>query len=194
MMVREDDSRSRLRHATDPAHARVDACFPRGLDDDGAYRRYLLGMHALVSALDRALDTTTVDDAWRAWRHPRRLQWLREDLADVGAAALPEGPGLPLPNPAAAAGALYVLEGSALGARRLLDDAMRLGWSASRGARFLHGHGGADSGARWRTFLRCLEDARFEPGEEGAAIESAARTFAYVEHEFLRASRAAPHG
>jgi heme oxygenase len=195
MMARDEGSRERLRQATDPAHARVDACFPQGLEDANAYRRYLLGMHALVVALERALDTMTLDPAWREWRDPRREQWLRADLADIGAAPLPEGPALPLSGSAAAAGALYVLEGSSLGARGLLEDAKRLGWSASRGARFLHGHGGNDAGPRWRAYLRCLEGARFAPAEEAGAIQAAARSFAYVEHEFLRAAQAgAGHG
>jgi heme oxygenase len=179
-----------MREATDPAHARVDACFPRGLEDPGAYRRYLLGMHALVVALERAFGGMGLAPPWDAWRNPRRVDWLQADLADLGATPLPEGPGVALAGPAAAAGALYVLEGSCLGARGLLEDAKRLGWGASRGARFLHGHGGGDAGPRWRAFLRCLEDARFEPGEEAAAIHAAARSFAYVEHEFLRAAQA----
>lgn len=190
MAPREEGSRRRLRQATDPAHARVDACFPHGLGDMAAYRRYLLGMQALVSALECALAAASLDDTWREWRHPARDAWLRDDLADLGARPLPAGPDLALDGPAAAAGALYVVEGSALGARQLLDDAKRLGWTSARGARFLHGHGGADAGIRWRAYLRCLEGARFEPVEEGAAIDAAARTFAYAEHEFLRAAQA----
>lgn len=183
-------SRGRLREATQGAHARVDACFPDGLDGIGSYRRYLRGMHALAQAIDAGLAAANLDPTWRAWRHPQRMDWLREDLADLELAPLPAGPGLALQSGAEAAGALYVLEGSALGATRLLADVRAMGWNETRGARFLHGHGGAGAGERWRHYLACLGQARFEAQDERATLEAAARTFAYAEHEFLRAAQA----
>lgn len=181
--------RGRLRTATHAAHARIDACFPRGLPHAADYRRYLLGMHAVVDALERALGRAALATPWQSWRKPERVQWLVDDLAALGAKPLEPGPGLPIGTAAEAAGALYVVEGSALGATQLLDDAHALGWSDGHGARFLHGHGGDGAGARWRDYVHCLETARFDAEAEGALFDAAARTFAYAEHEFLRAAR-----
>ena len=45
------------------------------------------------------------------------------------------------------------------------------------------------AGRRWRDYVDCLEQARFEPGEEQAMFDAAARAFACAEHEFLRAAQ-----
>jgi len=181
--------RGRLRTATHAAHARVDACFPRGLADTDDYRQYLLGMHALVHALERAMIGLDLPEPWQKWRKPERVQWLLDDMVAVGAMPLHDGPGLRIDSAAEAAGALYVVEGSALGATRLLQDVVAMGLGERHGARFLHRHGGDAAGTRWRDYVRCLEDGSFGVEEERALFESAARTFAYAEHEFLRAAR-----
>lgn len=180
--------RGRLRAATHAAHARVDACFPRGLDTTADYRCYLRGMHALVRALEASLAGCGLGAPWHAWRTPARVDWLCDDLESLGAAPLEPGPELRIEDVAAAAGALYVVEGSALGATQLLSDACRLGATPQRGARFLHAHGGEAAGIRWREYVRCLERASFDADAEAALVDAAARTFAYAEHEFLRAA------
>ena len=187
--VLNSGSRGRLRTATHAAHARVDACFPRGLGSAAEYRQYLLGMHAVVGALERALSDAALTAPWSSWRKPERVAWLEADLASLQAAPLQSGPGLRIAGVAEAAGALYVVEGSALGATQLLGDARAMGWTDRQGARFLHGHGGDAAGARWREYVRCLESSRFDEHDEAALFDAAARTFAYAEHEFLRAAR-----
>lgn len=189
-VVLNGGSRGRLRTATHVAHARVDACFPRGLAAPADYRRYLLGMHAVVHALECALADVALAAPWLSWRKPERVQWLLEDLAAFGVLPLPAGPRLRIDSMAEAAGALYVVEGSALGATQLLADARGLGLTEQHGARFLHGHGGEEAGMRWREFVRCLEAARFDGEGEAALFDAAARTFAYAEHEFMRAAHA----
>lgn len=181
--------RGRLRTATHAAHARVDACFPRGLATPDDYRQYLVGMHAVVLALEQALGQVALAQPWLAWRRPERVHWLTDDLDALGTTPLAPGPALSIGSSAEAAGALYVVEGSALGATQLLKDARTMGWDEGRGARFLHRHGGESAGARWRDFVQCLETARFDAGDESALFGAAARTFAYVEHEFQRAAR-----
>lgn len=183
--------RGRLRKATHTAHARVDACFPRGLGTTADYRQYLLGMHAVVDALEHALAGVALAAPWQSWRKPERVDWLLDDLATLDGVPLQAGPGLRIGSTAEAAGALYVVEGSALGATQLLEDARALGFTGDHGARFLHGHGGHAAGARWREYVRCLETSRFDIEGEGALFDAAARTFAYAEHEFLRAARLA---
>lgn len=184
-----DPYRNLLRAATSEAHARVDACFPLGLRDAGAYRRYLLGMQALVAAAEHGLAAADLDACWAAWKRPARIDWLLDDLRVTGARALPAGATLEIADSASAAGVLYVLEGSALGASQLLRDVAALGHSAMLGARFLAHHGGGGSGARWREYTRCLADARFDARQEAAMLDAAARAFAFAEHEFARAEQ-----
>lgn len=182
--------RDRLKGATSTVHVRLDARFARGLRDPDQYRRYLLGMQAFVANAERALATATLGPAWHAWREPQRTPWLDEDLLALGLASLPPGPALAIGNDADAAGVLYVIEGSALGATQLVGDAQALGHGAGAGATFLHRHGGFGAGKRWRAFVQCLEAADFDAGDERAMLASAARAFASVEHEFQRAELA----
>ena len=94
MAAMNSGPRGRLRTATHAAHARVDACFPRGLASTTDYRQYLLGMHAVVHALERALVGLELPSTWQAWRRPERVQWLLDDMVAVGAMPMHDGPGL----------------------------------------------------------------------------------------------------
>src|SRR5688572_8910547 len=158
--------RNRLRGATDTAHVRLDARFAQGLRDPRQYRNYLLGMQAFVANAERALALATLGPAWHAWREPVRTTWLDEDLSALGLAPLPPGPALAIVDDAGAAGVLYVIEGSALGATQLVGDAQALGHQPGSGASFLHRHGGFGAGKRWRGFVQCLEMADFDTARE----------------------------
>ena len=179
--------RDRLRGATGTAHVRLDARFAQGLRTAREYRVYLLGMQAFLANAEQALAGASLGPHFRAFREPLRTPWIDEDLAVLGLSPLPPGPALPIAGDADAAGLLYVIEGSALGATQLVGHALSLGHQAGNGATFLHRHGGLGAGKRWRSFVRTLELADFETHDERAMLESAARAFASAEHEFHRA-------
>ena len=182
--------RDRLRGATGTAHVRLDTRFAQGLRTHAQYRTYVLGMRAFIANAERALAAAALQPGWRAWRDPARTAWLDDDLSAIGLPPLSDGPPLSVAGDADAAGLLYVIEGSALGATQLLGDAQALGHGPGTGATFLSRHGGFGAGKRWRAFVADLERADFDPGSERAMLESAARAFACAEHEFHRADRA----
>jgi heme oxygenase len=115
---------------------------------------------------------------------PLRTQWLAQDLAWFGiepAAIRPCQHIPPYPSPAHRLGALYVVEGSALGGRTLcrgLDQL--LGEAATEGRRFFTGHGPA-TGDTWRGFLNQLAAAGQTPPARTALISAAVETFAVFE-------------
>ncbi|MCC8362979.1 biliverdin-producing heme oxygenase [Lysobacter sp. A6] len=182
--------RDRLRGATGSAHVRLDARFALGIRNTVHYRTYLLGMHAFVANAERALADAKLGPTWGAWRDPARASWLVEDLAVLSLDALPESPRIAIDSDADAAGLLYVIEGSALGATQLVGDAQALGHGPGTGATFLFRHGGLGAGKRWRAFVAALERADFDGAGERSMLESAARAFASAEHEFHRAELA----
>jgi len=179
--------RERLRGATGTAHVRLDARFAQGLRTAQEYRTYLVGMQAFLANAEDALANAGLGPAWRPWRDLVRTPWIDADLDSLGFSPLPAGPALVVSNDAEAAGLLYVIEGSALGATQLVTHAQALGHHAGLGATFLHRHGGLGVGVRWRAFVRCLENAAFEANDERAMMIAAARAFASAEHEFHRA-------
>lgn len=174
--------RAQLRAATAAAHARLDGSMAHGLGDRTAYAAYLRGMHAFVASVDPQLRPHA--GAWD-WDLPDWQGALAHDLAQVapGGLPLPTEPGAALGS-ADALGALYVMEGSALGARVLLRDATALGYGPERGAAFLHLHAGAEG--RWPRFLVLLE-ALGRGVDRGQACMGAERTFHLAERCFERA-------
>ena len=108
------------------------------------------------------------------------VEWLR-DVAGIEPAALstPLAATLPLDDPAAVLGSLYVVESSALGSRAIAPQLKRtLGLTQGAGASYFHGFGG-ETPAMWSNF-RVL--AALEIGDSSRdtvkACQSAHRTFA----------------
>lgn len=166
--------RARLREATADLHAAVDQLFPRGLDDPASYRRYLLGMHRFASDYEVAVRSM-----------PRHSTWLARDLQALALAPLAaEGPRRPLSAPAPRLGWRYVMAGSALGARRLLRDATRLGLCGTTGAAFLEAHAASEDWPRLLARLDALGDARGSAPAAGV-VAGAREAFAWV-HACMR--------
>lgn len=118
---------------------------------------------------------------------PERRGWLESDLAALGVdararAALPRCDEFPSrATPRHVLGALYVVEGSALGGRglaRQLDGL--LGHGVLDGRRFFGGHGGA-TGRVWRAYLARLAAASTAPADRSAIVGGATATFAIFE-------------
>ena len=92
--------------------------------------------------------------------------------------ALPLPPAPTLPSLAAGLGCIYVVEGSAKGARAILPDIKSaLGFDSEGGAAFFSGRG-PEGKLLWRAFLAAIED--IPPGSEDAdhAVDAAQATFA----------------
>lgn len=163
-------SHARLREATAPDHARVDACFADGLCDAGSYLRYVRGMHALLSGLAQ-------HDATMASEYADHRMLLGEDLAALGVPARVPPTTSAMGDDDARLGARYVFEGSALGARLLQRQALALGHTPVSGARFLAYH--VDRGyTHWPRLMQAL--AQHDPASPGfqATLTAARDTFA----------------
>ena len=116
---------------------------------------------------------------------PDRSKWLVHDLEALGLErplhALPTCPHVPsLDSAHSRLGALYVVEGSALGGRDLARSLDRLfGADVAEGRQFFIGHG-AKTGEAWRGYLAQLSAAR--SGARAEIIRGAVETFAAFEH------------
>jgi heme oxygenase (biliverdin-IX-beta and delta-forming) len=169
--------RSLLRGSTASLHAAVDARFAPMLDaGEAGYRSFLLASAAAVFPLEQALLTAGVGSLLPDWTRRERAAALRADLTDLGITDVVLATAPPLAGAARMLGALYVLEGSRLGARLLVPDLLAGGSARVRAAtRYLrHGEGHR----LWQSFLTHLEssqDVRACPGE---AIAGARMAFA----------------
>jgi heme oxygenase len=148
---------ARLRRGTSATHARIETIpalarlLAPGLGT-ADYVAVLRAMHAFLAGIEpavaRALATWPDAAALLDGSRPRALA---EDLAWFGATTPPPIDPPALPDTEAALGALYVIEGSGLGARviaRHLADT--LGVSPGAGASFYGGQSAEAARQRWR--------------------------------------------
>jgi heme oxygenase (biliverdin-IX-beta and delta-forming) len=169
-------ARAYLREATAHLHAKVDAKFAPLLEgDDMGYHQFLLRSAAAVLPLEQALQSSRISEILPDWHQRSRSAALREDLA---ALSLPEPPCQAPPAMRGEAfqfGVAYVLEGSRLGARMLLDRA--IGPGIRQATRYL-AHGAGLS--LWQTFVIRLEASsavRTDSQEALAGADAAFKRF-----------------
>jgi heme oxygenase len=139
-----------LRQHTQDIHARLDEVAGT-FGTLGSYRTFVARSLRFRKAAEPRLRGNA------EWQPQSLLPELQLDAEDLSLEVPTEGPPMAPLNAAERVGALYVLEGSALGAHVLFERARALGLNESRGARHLAKQTG-DAG-RWRNFLGYL-DAR----------------------------------
>ncbi|QQR40163.1 biliverdin-producing heme oxygenase [Devosia rhizoryzae] len=158
--------RAALRHHTAPTHQELDALV-------GAFKTAEQYKVFLLSSFRFRLVAEPAASGSSFWAPLPLIGDLCSDLEDLGLAAPPSGSAaLQFATASEKLGALYVLEGSALGARLLQRRAEAIGFNARYGARHL-AHQTADNG-RWKRFLAVLDDPRFD---NDAALAAAQRVF-----------------
>lgn len=185
-----------LREATREAHDRLDASSPVFAPnlELSAYHlllgRYLAAHLAAEHALERwaaALASRGV-----ALDERRKVPLLRRDRARTASLLAtsddePRALSLSLPTLASAWGALYVAEGSTLGAQHIMrtlacsDLARHDGLNPDVGFTYFSSYG-ASTGEKWRQFLSALGEADgADPGSRDTIIDGARSTFTLFE-------------
>ncbi len=181
----------RLKQHTARDHAEVEACVDlMGIDSLGRYLSVLQAFHGFWPGMEARIQVVLPPALQQEWMSRWRAARLGPDLRLLGfsadaVAALPACDTWPeISSPAAALGALYVLEGSSLGARHISRHlADRLGLSADCGAGFFAGHG-AQTGALWLRFKDVLQEQLTTPTEQAMAVNAAGQTFSCLNHWF----------
>ncbi|MET0207912.1 MAG: biliverdin-producing heme oxygenase [Burkholderiaceae bacterium] len=172
----------RLRQSTGPLHGRIEALLRLEAPMAPArYGRIVRGFHEFLHLWEQRVRFALPDDL-HAWFDERRRSPFAE--RDIAALHLPDAPDLRasargaqqllrLDSQAAAFGALYVIEGSALGGQVLTPRLAAVhGYAPERGAAYFHGFG-ARTGAMWREF-RLLAQERVGHDEEALASAACA--------------------
>jgi heme oxygenase len=149
--------RNSLRGATDHLHRDLDrivASFK--LTDVTHYRRFLQASAATLIAIEHLLESAGVTQLLPDWAERSRRDPILADLQSLNSQAQPLALRRTAPTPAEVFGILYVLEGSRLGARVLLDQVLASTDENVRNASayLRHGQGPANL---WRSFLQHLE-------------------------------------
>lgn len=177
-----DGLHARLRAATDPAHKALEASldWQARVATLSGYRDLLGRLYGFHAVWEAAIGDGLADEPFLAPR--RRLARLAADLAQLGLAPSAIA-GLPRPvppvldGPAAATGALYVLEGSTLGGQLIGRHIAGLHGITEDGLAYYRAHGAA-AGAMWAAFRKRLEVFGDDPAAEAVLTGAAVSTFA----------------
>jgi heme oxygenase len=174
----------RLRTVTRPLHDELERAVNIGerLASRQRYAGHLARLWGLHAAAEKALQALDFSHLGFIYPAPYRSALIEEDLAYLGIPAdvlrrtdLPTVPRLEtIP---AGLGCLYVLEGSAKGARAILPDIRAaLGLDAERGAKFFYGFG-RETGELWRACMTAINDIDPASVEADRTVETATGTF-----------------
>ena len=168
-MTSSNSVRERLRKATGSLHAHVDSCAAgMRLETARGYARFLASQASVVFPLEDSLESAGGAQLMPDWKDRCRSESLKADLLEIGASCAPVRPPV-FRSDAAVLGALYVLEGSRLGARVILSRIV-----SSSATRYLrHGEGRR----LWSTFLEILESNEDIRRHPEAAEDAARRVF-----------------
>ena len=182
MLTPPSDRRALLRHATEDLHGELDVIASRlDLRQHADYCKYLLATAGPVIAIELALEQHRVDEVFVDWPLRRRRFALALDLHALGLTATAIEARLAWTR-SRMLGAMYVLEGSRLGAQILLRRVEQSSDQSVLAARhFLRG----SNPTLWSSFLGMLEDA--DDSLDAAEMVAAAReTFALFGAAFSR--------
>lgn len=186
----------RLKRDTATDHAEVeDTVQLMHIDTPARYVAVLAAFHGFWPGIEarirQALSLPLQAEFEPRWRAGR----LRDDLTTMGLssaqiAQLPGSVHWPvIDSPAAALGAMYVTEGSSLGARHISRHLhQRLQLDAASGASFFFGHGD-QTGSLWLRFKAVLAEQLPTPAEQDRAVLAATQTFSALNQWFKLALR-----
>jgi heme oxygenase len=186
MVIERAGRRQSLRHATQTAHARLDDLIERAglLKSRAEYELYLQATWTARWPCEQALESWGAAALYAAWPQRRICDTLSQDIFDVSHIRPAEAAhGLPeVLSEAQALGILYVLEGSALGARILETQAAAIGMTASFGARHMARQTSAPGA--WSQFMALLARTPMSSAGEEQCTAAALAAFALYEEAF----------
>lgn len=174
-----------LRTSTRALHERAEQAFARfDLTRRDGYGEFLQAQGAALIPLERALDAAGAARLLPDWPARKRSPALEADLAALALRAAAPQPPPRFANDDEALGALYVLEGSKLGARYLLARVSANDFARSATAFLAHGEAPEQKGA-WPAFLQTLAAIPFDPSRAAAVLTGATAAFHLFERSAL---------
>lgn len=174
------DPLTALRSATREHHERVDRLMDvERMREPAHYARVLRVLHAFLAGWEPAV-AAALPARWRPWLQARsRRSFLEKDLQGLGVAPGPAAAVPPFPDPAAAWGSVYVMEGSALGGQ-FISRALA-GTGRDGATSYFRGWGEA-TGSMWREARQLLAAQLDTPAAIACACDAARQTFDTLAH------------
>ncbi|MBS0252216.1 MAG: biliverdin-producing heme oxygenase [Proteobacteria bacterium] len=179
---------SRLRQETRILHEDLERAvqIDEQISTRGRYAAYLVRLWALYAAAEKSLRPIDFSPLGFDYSDRRRSELIESDLRTLGIDPLTLDRGMNLEAPLnrtieSGLGCVYVLEGSALGARAMAPTVeARLGLTKTHGAEFFWGYGEGGK-LLWRTFLASVNAIDPFSVRAEQVVESAKATFLFFQ-------------
>jgi heme oxygenase len=175
-----------IREATKPAHLNLEKIVVQQLKQIKTtedYSAFLTKFYNYFSQVEEAIKPYITDQLLPDHAERRNSSYIKRDIealgASVGEVPVAEVPAIS--NAVSALGALYVMEGSIMGGRIIIQMLEKLG--VTEGISFFSGYG-QETGQKWGIFTKVINEAAATELEEEQAIDTANKTFQLFEKVF----------
>lgn len=168
-----------IKEATKPAHQQLEAVVVRKLKairNAADYADLLKHFYAYFNAVEKAIAPYISAAVLPDHKERRNSGYIKRDIEALGSGVdgAPPATAPDIHNIVEALGALYVLEGSVMGGRIIVQMLEKGG--IREGISFFSGYG-EDTGSMWRSFTEVLNKHALTAEDEAQAIAAANATF-----------------
>lgn len=179
-----------IKEATKNAHQQLEVVVVKKLKairSDADYAGLLKHFYAYFSQVEQAVASFITDDVLPDLAQRRNSSYLKKDIEELGSNTneLPAATAPRITDPVSALGALYVLEGSIMGGRIIVQMLGKAG--ITEGISFFSGYGPA-TGEMWQRFTDVLNKYGATEDDQALAIAAANTTFKQFADVFSQAA------
>jgi len=176
----------KIREETKPAHLSLEKLVIQQLKsirNDEDYAAFLKKFYTYFNQVEKVIAPYMTKEVLPDYLERRNSSFLKRDIEelgnnidDVSVVAVPE-----ITDKVSALGALYVMEGSIMGGKIIVQMLEKLG--VTNGLSFFSGYG-AETGKRWAVFTQVMNETANTDRLEEKAVHTANETFSLFEKVF----------
>ncbi len=157
----------------------------KAIESGKDYAELLKYFYAYFSKVEAAVAPFITSELLPDYSERRNASYIKADIEALGETleGLPQAQAPEVSNLQQALGALYVLEGSIMGGRIIVEMLAKAG--ITQGVSFFSGYG-PETGVKWQRFTSVLNAQAQTDQEQQQAIDSAQQTFARFGEVFQR--------
>jgi len=157
----------------------------KSIKNNEDYGNFLKKFYTYFSQVEKVISPYITSQLLPDYADRRNSSYLENDIKALGfdvdetmTVAVPK-----IDNEVAALGALYVMEGSIMGGRIIIQMLEKLG--VTEGVSFFSGYG-AETGQKWGVFTKVMNDTAKTEQDEEQAVNTANETFQLFEKVFAQ--------
>jgi heme oxygenase len=176
-----------IRESTKSAHLNLEKLVVqqlKSINNESDYAAFLIKFHAYFSQVERSIAPFINESILPDYADRRNSTYIKHDIESLGSLADTNlnVEVTKIDTTVGAIGALYVMEGSIMGGRIIVQMLQKLG--ITKGLSFFSGYG-PETGQKWEVFTKVMNDTAKTDEQRNEAIKTANETFKLFENLFV---------